>query len=134
MTVLALRSPLAADAPLRSALAATAFRAGVAASAALALGAVRLHRPPTLCPLRALTGIPCPICGTTTAAVRLGRGDLLAALAANPATVAAGAALILAPLLVRHVRVPHRARPWLLTGMAVFAWTWQLVRFDRLPI
>ena len=133
MTDLALRSPAVAV-TARSAVAATALRAGAAAAAVVVLGAVRIHRPVTFCPLRALTGIPCPICGTTTAAVRLGRGNVLGALLANPVTLVFGAGLVLAPLLVRYVHVPHRARPWLFTGAALFAWTWQLVRFDRLPL
>jgi hypothetical protein len=44
-------------------------------------------RPPTLCLLRGLTGVPCPFCGGTTAMVQLGRGDLLAALHASPLVV-----------------------------------------------
>jgi hypothetical protein len=44
-------------------------------------------RPPTLCLLRGLTGIPCPFCGGTTALVQLGRGDLAAALRASPLVV-----------------------------------------------
>jgi hypothetical protein len=36
------------------------------------------------CPLRTLTGIPCPACGMTTASTDLVAGDLAAALAANP--------------------------------------------------
>jgi hypothetical protein len=44
-------------------------------------------RPPTLCLLRTLTGVPCPFCGGTTALVQLGRGDLVAALRASPLVV-----------------------------------------------
>lgn len=111
----------------------TAFRAGAAGAAAVVLGAVNLHRPTTLCPFRALTGIPCPICGTTTAGVRLGRGDVLGAFLANPVTLLAGVLLVLAPILAGRVHVPPRAVPWLFTGSATFAWVWQIVRFDRLP-
>ena len=120
-------------APLSRAVRTTALRAALAAAAAVTLGAVHLHRPPTFCLLRATTGIPCPLCGSTTAAVRAGRGDLAGALLANPAAVVLGALLVLAPLLSGRVRVPHRARPWLFTGVAAFAWSWQLVRFDRVP-
>jgi hypothetical protein len=36
------------------------------------------------CVLHQLTGIPCPTCGTTRAALALARGDLVAALMLNP--------------------------------------------------
>lgn len=75
-----------------------ALRAALARSAALGAAALVLAvlvlpwRPPTLCLLRGLTGIPGPFCGGTTAAVRLGSGDLGGALAASP-LVLAGAAV-----------------------------------------
>ena len=61
-----------------------------------ALALANLHvpgRPATLCPFRAVTGLPCPFCGGTTAAVRLGRFDVLGALRANPVVVL-GAVLV----------------------------------------
>ncbi len=36
------------------------------------------------CPFRLVTGLKCPGCGITTMILALGRGDLSAALAANP--------------------------------------------------
>lgn len=52
------------------------------------------------CPSRWLTGVPCPACGLTTAAVALVRGDLAGALAANPLILGlAGLALAALPLL-----------------------------------
>jgi hypothetical protein len=126
--------PYAVPAPsLPPALRATALRAAGAAGAALALASLHVQRPATFCLLRAATGIPCPLCGSTTAYVRAGRGDLLGALLANPVTLLAGVVLVLAPLLSRRVHVPPRAVPWLLTCTVAFAWTWQLARFDRLP-
>jgi len=68
-----------------------------AASAAAALLlrrfwlAVAAYLPP--CAFRQLTGVPCPTCGTTHAAVALLEGRPLAAFAANP--LAALAALVL---------------------------------------
>ena len=54
------------------------------------------------CPFRAITGIPCPTCGTTHVAVALMHGHLGAALAANPLVALAGlffvAGGLLAPL------------------------------------
>ncbi len=36
------------------------------------------------CIFKALTGLPCPTCGTTHALVSMGRGDLFASFRANP--------------------------------------------------
>jgi hypothetical protein len=104
--------------------------AGAAVDAVTAASGVR--RPATLCLLRAATGVPCPFCGTTTAAVRAAGGDVLGALAANPVTVVALVALVLAPLFVH--RVPRSAMSPLLTAGVVVAWVWQLARFGLLPV
>lgn len=56
-------------------------------------------RPPTLCVLRGLTGIPCPFCGGTTAMVQLGRADLVAALQASPLVVLGAPLWVLWPRL-----------------------------------
>ena len=79
-----------------------------------------------LCPLRTLTGVPCPLCGMTRAATSLAAGDLHASLAFNPfllplavatavmAVVMAGRALgLLAPAR------PQSARATRLTTAAV---------------
>jgi hypothetical protein len=44
------------------------------------------------CPFRAITGIPCPTCGSTHAAIALMHGRLGAALGANPLAALAGIA------------------------------------------
>ena len=64
----------------------------VLAAAAVALRPLWLAVAPGLpgCAFRAITGIPCPTCGTTHAAVALLQGHLLAALAANPLAALAG--------------------------------------------
>jgi hypothetical protein len=50
--------------------------------------------PPVLCPLRALTGLPCPTCGATRALFAFTSGELRAALRWNPLVgVALGAAI-----------------------------------------
>ena len=102
------------------------FRLAALGAGAATLGAVHLPRPETLCPTRALTGVPCPVCGTTTALARLGRLDLPGALAANPVTLSALVALLIAPTLTRRAPLPY-----LLLAAGVSE-VWQLVRFDLL--
>jgi Protein of unknown function (DUF2752) len=67
----------------------------LAASALVAAGWLYWRLPTPLCPLHAVTGLPCPTCGSTRAASALVRGDLAAALTWNPlmTLVMIGAAL-----------------------------------------
>jgi uncharacterized protein DUF2752 len=59
--------------------------AAAAGLAVLAAGALRLdHLPWSLCYFKAVTGYPCPTCGTTRAFARLFWRDLPGALAMNP--------------------------------------------------
>jgi hypothetical protein len=111
---------------------------GVAVAYQAALGGEGLWLP---CPLRALTGIPCPLCGTTTAATALASGDLGAALAANPfVLVLAGFTLVMAALMVARVAgwAPGAAQwpasrrrqgYWVAAVLAVLSWAFQLHRF-----
>ncbi len=93
------------------------------------------------CPLRTLTGIPCPLCGMTTAATGLASGDLGAALAANPfVLLLAGFTLVMAVLMAARAlgRVPPPAQ-WpasrrrqtysVVAGLAAASWAFQLHRF-----
>jgi hypothetical protein len=80
-------------------------------AAALLLSVLVLPwRPPTLCLLRGLTGIPCPFCGGTTALVQLGRGDLLAALRASPLAVLGAPLWVAWPRLRAALARRHRTR------------------------
>jgi hypothetical protein len=54
--------------------------------AALVWPALPVH-PPYACPLRTLTGIPCPLCGMTRAVVAAVHGHLTTSLRFNPAGV-----------------------------------------------
>ena len=101
---------------------------GVMLAAGLTLPALPGH-PSFHCPFRALTGLPCPLCGLSTSVeetVRLHLGD---ALAANPL----GILLVLAAfalLVVRPVRLalPKAVIPTVLAA----SWLFELHRFSFL--
>lgn len=98
----------------------------IAGGAALQLSPVHV---PILCPLRALTGIPCPLCGMTTSVEATVRFDLEGAFAANPAGIvlvaAAIAVLVLRPSVIR---LPALALYAALAAM----WVYELHRFSIL--
>lgn len=90
------------------------------------------------CPLRTLTGVPCPTCGSTRAGLALLHGDLPNALRLNPlATVAAVAFLLggaLVPVWVGLVqRVPDLPSRWppglriAVLAAIVANWLWLLI-------
>jgi hypothetical protein len=67
----------------------------LSASALIAAGWLRAGLPTPLCPLHALSGIPCPTCGMTRATTALLHGDLAGALIWNPlATLLIGGAAL----------------------------------------
>jgi hypothetical protein len=74
---------------------------GVAALAAILLRPFWLALAPFLppCPFRALTGVPCPTCGTSHAALAMLDAHVLAALADNPLAAAAGLAFVVGGLI-----------------------------------
>jgi Protein of unknown function (DUF2752) len=94
-----------------------------------------------LCPLRELTGVPCPLCGMTTAATGLAGGDLPAALAANPfvLVLAAGTAIMALLMAARAAGMTPPARPWgrqarrlalvAVVLLAAASWAFQLHRY-----
>ena len=93
------------------------------------------------CPLRTVTGIPCPMCGMTTAATSLVDGRLGDALAANPfvlVLVAATVAMV-AVVAFRAARLLPPPRPLVagerrlvrasLTVLFLGSWLFQLDRY-----
>jgi hypothetical protein len=83
--------------------------------------------PSVACPLRMLTGVPCPLCGMTTSVEATVRLDLHDALAANPAgVVAVVVAVLLLAFGPRRLNVPSVALP---IGLAAM-WLFELHRFS----
>jgi Protein of unknown function (DUF2752) len=111
-------------------------RYAAVAATAIVLGALHLpHRPATVCLFREVTGLPCPFCGGTTAAVRLGHANLGGALSASPLAVV----LLATWPLMGAVRPPRwwqvRRHRWLVVGVIlVGSEVWQLVRFGIIHI
>jgi hypothetical protein len=117
---------------------------GFSVGAALAVVALRAVRPVAAlgppCPLRTLTGVPCPLCGMTTAAGRLASGDVHDALSANPLVVGpvalavTGTALLAlraAGLVGPPAEWPSRRRRpvvWAVAVLAAASWSYQLHR------
>ena len=81
------------------------------------------------CPLRTLTGVPCPLCGMSTSVEAVVRLDLHGALTANPAGLLA-VAIAIALLVVRprRLRIPIYIVPLALAAM----WLFELHRFSYL--
>jgi hypothetical protein len=82
------------------------------------------------CPLRTLTGVPCPFCGTTTALRALGGGHVTQSLAAAPLSVT----LVAASLVAVTKRLPARLIvPWPIVVAGIGGeWVFELFRFHVL--
>lgn len=126
----AVRAARPAAAPA-SRLAHTTLRCALAGGTALAAAALHdAHDPGVLCPLRLLTGIPCPFCGSTTVFIEAGHGHWLAALTANPVSFLAVLGALAAPLCggVPWWPLTPRRRTGVVVGALAVAWLWQLKR------
>ena len=97
---------------------------GALLGAALVWPALPVH-PPLACPLRAATGIPCPLCGMTRACVAAVHGHLATSLAFNPAGV-----LIVIAAIVAFVRPQWltrlRAPAWAVIAVVAALWVWNI--------
>ncbi|MBG6092452.1 DUF2752 domain-containing protein [Actinomadura viridis] len=111
----------------------------VAAMATAAIGAAWIHRvndPGVLCPLRAFTGIPCPLCGGTTVFIELGSGRPVQAVLANPVAFAGALAFAVAPLGPgnRWWALQPGTRAWVLGTALLGSELWQLARLGLLRV
>ncbi|TDC43639.1 DUF2752 domain-containing protein [Actinomadura sp. KC345] len=107
--------------------------------AGAAVGASWIHRvndPGVLCPLRAFTGIPCPMCGGTTVFIEFGAGHPARAVLANPVVLLGAIAVAVAPLGLggRWWALQPKTRAWMLGTALVGSELWQLVRFGVLRV
>lgn len=130
----------AADGPGRRALLALrddvrALPLRAALVAVVAVAVARLHAaydPGVLCPLRRVTGVPCPLCGSTTAVVELGWGHVRDAVAAQPLTMALAGVMVAAPGWLRRGYRQLAVRPRLVLGcvavLALGSWLYQWFR------
>jgi hypothetical protein len=79
------------------------------------------------CPLRTLTGIPCPMCGSTRGVIAAVQGDLGRALTLNPASLIV---LFLAAMLVVGWRVERVRIPvWAIVVVFAILWTYQMFKY-----
>lgn len=102
----------------------------VLGAAMLAAAAVRPLLPVEIvppCPLRTVTGIPCPMCGMTRGVTSLVHGDFARALLMNPASYLA---VTLAIVLIVQWRMKRVVVPvWVIVTLLAVMWTWQLFKY-----
>ena len=102
----------------------------VVGAAMLAVAAIRPAIPFEFvppCPLRTITGIPCPMCGMTRGVTALVHGDFAHALLMNPASylAVALAILLLVQWRTRRVVIPV----WVIVTVFACMWAWQLFKY-----
>ena len=84
--------------------------------------------PGLACPLRTLTGVPCPLCGMTTSVTAAIQLHPVEALAANPAGLSCSCLRRVACSAGPETRRPVRSVYFALAAM----WLWELHRFALL--
>jgi hypothetical protein len=102
-----------------------------AGAAVLAIAAVRPLLPSTLgppCPLRTVTGIPCPFCGMTRGVTALVHGQVSSAFSYNPGAflVVATAVVLLIAWRWQRVRIPV----WAVFLFFALLWAYQLFKYS----
>ena len=101
---------------------------GAMLAAGMALPVLPGH-PSLHCPLRALTGLPCPLCGLSTSVEETVRLHLGEALAANPL----GVLLVLVAVALLVLRPARLALPRaVIPAVLAASWLFELRRFSFL--
>ena len=95
----------------------------------LAIAAVRplVGNPGIGCPLRAMTGVPCPFCGMTRGVTEAVHGDLVGAANLNPGSLLLVVSAVL--LLVLWRRRTARMPIWLPIAFVAALWAFQLFKY-----
>ncbi len=79
------------------------------------------------CPLKTVTGVPCPLCGMTRGVTSVVHGDFEHALLMNPASYVA---IALAVLLFVQWRTKRVVIPvWVIVAVLAAMWSWQLFKY-----
>jgi hypothetical protein len=107
-----------------------AGRLRAAGAAMLGIAVVRPMLPiqPGLpCPLRTLTGVPCPFCGMTRAVTDVVHGELAKSLVMNPAGVVAVAIAVALLIAWRVRRITYAT--WLIPVVLALMWSYQLFKY-----
>ena len=94
------------------------------AATAPSLGSGHLGLP---CPLRTLTGVPCPFCGMTRGVTAFVHGDVARAALLDPGSVliVLAAAVLLATWRVHRVSAPA----WIVPTIVALLWAFELVKY-----
>lgn len=79
------------------------------------------------CPLRTLTGIPCPLCGMTRGVTAAVHAELGRAVFLNPGSIAAVviAVLVLVAWRTKRVKIPV----WVIVATLGLMWAWELFKY-----
>ena len=80
------------------------------------------------CPLRTITGVPCPLCGMTRGVTALVHGHLEQALTYNPGALFAVAIAVALLLLWRTKRMVVPV--WVIAAVLGVLWAWQLFKLS----
>jgi hypothetical protein len=102
-------------------------RLGAGLLVAGAVWAVSPVHPPLPCPLRNLTGIPCPFCGLTRSVTALFRFDLAASLRFTPFGLVLVVAALVGLVALRGRNLPLRVPAAIVVIVVAMMWGWNLL-------